>query len=51
MRFAHYQCLKIWLNLKLTIEKHAYLVSYYLKSLECEICKTSYPGKNPGEDR
>lgn len=43
MRFVHYNCLKTWLNYKLTTKTQEHLNSYCWKSFECEICKTSYP--------
>ena len=42
MRFVHYNCLKIWLNYKLTIKKQEHLNSYTWKSFACEICKAPY---------
>ncbi len=43
LRFIHYKCLQAWLATKLTVKKQGNVTSYYLKSLECEICKSSYP--------
>ena len=43
MQFVHYNCLKLWLNYKLTIKKSEHLHSYCWKSFECEICKAQYP--------
>lgn len=43
MKFIHYQCLKAWLNLKLVIKEAPSICSYFWKSFECEICKSSYP--------
>ncbi len=43
MKFIHFTCLKSWLNLKLVQQQNKQLRSYYWKSFECEICKTTYP--------
>ncbi len=43
LRFIHYNCLKAWLATKLATKRQGTILSYYLKSLECEICKFSYP--------
>ncbi len=43
MKFIHFACLKSWLNLKLVAQQAPQLRSYYWKSFECEICKTTYP--------
>ncbi len=43
MRFVHFNCLKAWLETKLVVKRQGNILSYYLKSLECEICKCSYP--------
>lgn len=49
MKFIHFTCLKSWLNLKLVSQQTNQLRSYYWKSFECEICKTTYPCKKPIE--
>ena len=46
MKFMHVGCIKSWLNSKLLIGKSPYLISYYWRSFECEICKSSYPRKS-----
>eukprot|EP00826_Nyctotherus_ovalis_P051288 TRINITY_DN6402_c0_g1_i12.p2 TRINITY_DN6402_c0_g1~~TRINITY_DN6402_c0_g1_i12.p2 ORF type:complete len:196 (+),score=42.53 TRINITY_DN6402_c0_g1_i12:782-1369(+) len=44
MKSVHYRCLKPWLETKITKKKLGNVMSYYVASLECEICKASYPG-------
>ncbi len=47
IRFAHYECIKKWMETKLEIkenEKHT-VINYSIKSFNCEICKTPYPFK------
>ncbi len=43
MKFMHADCVRQWLNSKLLLSKGSQLVSYYWKTFECEICKSSYP--------
>eukprot|EP00826_Nyctotherus_ovalis_P042058 TRINITY_DN4291_c0_g1_i9.p2 TRINITY_DN4291_c0_g1~~TRINITY_DN4291_c0_g1_i9.p2 ORF type:complete len:177 (-),score=31.86 TRINITY_DN4291_c0_g1_i9:561-1091(-) len=43
MKFIHYQCLKYWLNKKLTAKKTDNVALYSWKTFECEVCKTVYP--------
>ena len=43
MRNIHCKCLQIWLGLKMVVKKQGNICSYYMKSFECEICKTAYP--------
>jgi len=45
MRFIHYDCLKKWMAVKLTIKENEKktVKSYNMKSFNCEICKTPYP--------
>eukprot|EP00826_Nyctotherus_ovalis_P014467 TRINITY_DN14034_c0_g1_i13.p1 TRINITY_DN14034_c0_g1~~TRINITY_DN14034_c0_g1_i13.p1 ORF type:complete len:180 (+),score=27.89 TRINITY_DN14034_c0_g1_i13:101-640(+) len=43
MKFIHYNCLKVWLNQKLTFSQTTQVYSYRWKSFECEICKSIYP--------
>ena len=47
MRFIHYECLKKWMAIKLSIKKNdkQTVTSYNMKSFNCEICKTPYPCK------
>ncbi len=47
MKFMHYFCLKSWLNLKLIVKPAPFSTSYYWRSFECEICKSSYPCTAP----
>ena len=43
MKFIHFQCLKAWMSLKLVVKESPMVKSYFWKSFECEICKSSYP--------
>lgn len=43
MKFIHYECLKYWLNKKLTTSKKEHVFLYSWKTFECEVCKTVYP--------
>ena len=45
MRFIHYECLKKWMAIKLTIKQNdkKTITSYNMKSFNCEICKMPYP--------
>lgn len=47
IRFAHYQCIKKWMETKLNIKENdkKTVKSYNIKSFNCEICKTPYPCK------
>jgi len=47
MRFIHYECLKKWMAVKLSIKQNEKktVTSYNMKSFNCEICKTPYPCK------
>ena len=48
IRFAHYFCIKKWMETKLIIKENEKktVKSYNIKSFNCEICKTPYPCKN-----
>lgn len=43
VRYIHYECLKYWLQQKLTRKEGDHFVSYTWKTFECEICKKAYP--------
>jgi len=45
IRFAHYFCIKKWMETKLIIKENEKktVKSYNIKSFNCEICKTPYP--------
>ena len=47
IRFAHYFCIKKWMETKLIIKENEKktVKSYNIKSFNCEICKTPYPCK------
>ena len=47
IRFAHYFCIKKWMETKLIIKENdkKTVKSYNIKSFNCEICKTPYPCK------
>jgi hypothetical protein len=47
IRFAHYFCIKKWMETKLVIKENEKktVKSYNIKSFNCEICKTPYPCK------
>jgi len=45
MEFIHYTCVKLWMNTKLNNKENEKktVLSYNMKSFNCEICKTPYP--------
>ena len=43
MRFIHLECLQRWLDSKITTRERGNSRSYSWKSLECSLCKTSFP--------
>lgn len=47
IRFAHYICIKRWMETKLIIKENEKktVKSYNIKSFNCEICKMPYPCK------
>lgn len=47
IRFAHYFCIKKWMETKLSIKENEKktVKSYSIRSFNCEICKTPYPCK------
>lgn len=42
MKYLHHQWLKEWMNSKRTIKVSPQCILYYWKTLECELCKTTY---------
>lgn len=42
---VHFNCLKIWIQTKLTVKESTSknVISYLIKSFNCEICKKPYP--------
>ncbi len=49
MKFIHVLCLQKWLKSKLHIKQTSFSTSVYWKTLECELCKTTYPSTNTYE--
>jgi hypothetical protein len=47
MKYIHFGCLQKWLKSKVVIKSSSNenLISYSLKQIECELCKTLLPGK------
>lgn len=45
MQFIHIRCLQQWLQSKLQIKQTYCSMSFVWKSFECELCKTTFPGK------
>ena len=45
MKFIHLKCLREWLQSRLNIKQSGSIVSYYWKSLDCELCKENLPSK------
>ena len=43
MKFIHLKCLREWLQSRLNIKQSGSIVSYYWKSLDCELCKENLP--------
>lgn len=45
MQFIHIRCLQQWLKSKLQVKQTFCSISFVWKNFECELCKTTYPGK------
>ena len=47
LRFSHFMCIKKWMETKLLIKENdkKTVKCYFIKSFNCEICKTPYPFK------
>ena len=47
IRFAHYFCIKKWMETKLILKENEKktVKSYNIRAFNCEICKTPYPCK------
>lgn len=45
MKYIHVLCLQKWLKSKLHVKQTGFSTSIYWKTLECELCKTTYPSK------
>jgi len=43
MKYIHVLCLQKWLKSKLHVKQTGFSTSIYWKTLECELCKTTYP--------
>ena len=43
MKYIHLDCLKEWLNSKKVTKENAFSRTYFWKTLECELCKTTFP--------
>ncbi|OEH75397.1 forkhead-aasociated domain-containing protein [Cyclospora cayetanensis] len=43
MQFVHLQCLRTWMEGRLNIRNDGSTVGYFLRSLDCELCKAPYP--------
>lgn len=43
MKYIHLKCLQEWLNSKKITKETAITKTYLWKSLDCELCKTTYP--------
>jgi len=43
MMYVHISCLNIWLTNKRISKEQRNTMTFYWKSLECELCKTTYP--------
>lgn len=43
MQFVHLQCLRTWMEGRLNIRNDGTTVGYFLRSLDCELCKAPYP--------
>lgn len=44
-RYVHKFCLQTWLKSKITTKVYNFLIIHSFKSLECEICRQTYPEK------
>ena len=45
MRLIHLECLQHWLRSRLTTKASANVVSFSWKTLDCELCKKSFPSR------
>ena len=43
MKYIHLQCLQFWLNSRKITKETAFTKTFFWKTLECELCKTTYP--------
>lgn len=45
MKYIHVLCLQRWLKSKLHTKSTGFSISVYWKTLECELCKKTFPSK------
>lgn len=45
MKWVHLQCLRTWMSGRLNLSSDACTLSFYWRSLECELCRIPYPRK------
>ena len=50
-RYIHFNCLKKWISMKLSLKPNLNALIYYWKRLECELCQTPLPKKYSLEDK
>ena len=43
MRYIHLECLQEWLRTRLDVAHNSAVMSYHWKSMDCELCKTTFP--------
>ena len=51
VRYIHLECLQEWLRTRLDIDRSPNVLSYHWKSLDCELCKATFPVVVSLEDR
>ena len=43
IRYIHADCMRAWYKSKLTVSRGEFTTTYYIKGLECELCKVPFP--------
>ena len=43
MKFIHIECLQEWLKNRLHLKQTGYAMSYFWRTLDCELCKADFP--------
>lgn len=51
VKYVHLECLQEWLRTRLDIDHTPNVLSYHWRSLDCELCKTTFPVVIALEDR
>ena len=43
MKFIHIECLQEWLKSRLNLKQNGAAMSYFWRTLDCELCKEDFP--------